>query len=201
VEVLDRDPDVVLCSVWEVEIDADGNVIRELARWPQATASPRPHERFQAILRGLAGGGHDVYGVIRISILRRTPLTGTAHSNDRAMMAELALHGRFHRFPDALHYWRDHPGRAASDNKTVRSKTAILDPRRSNRLLHPIWRIYAEYSLAFFLAPGRVPLPWSERMRCWAHALAWLSRRLLEKAGVVPPEPPFEPVLRRGPSR
>jgi glycosyltransferase involved in cell wall biosynthesis len=199
VEVLDRDRDVVLCSVWEVEVDADGNVTRELARWPQATASTRPHERFQAILRGSAGGGHDVYGVIRTEVLRRTPLTGTAHSNDRAMMAELALHGRFHRLPDTLHYYRDHPGRASSVSKSVRSKTAILDPRRSNRLLHPTLRIYAEYTFGFFLAPARVPLPWGERMRCWGHVLAWLSHRLLEKAGVLPPEPPFEPILRQDP--
>jgi glycosyltransferase involved in cell wall biosynthesis len=201
VEVLDRDRDVVLCSVWEVEVDAQDNVIRELAHWPQATASPRPHERFRAILRGLAGGGHDVYGVIRTEVLRSTPLTGTAHSNDRAMMAELALHGRFHRLPDTMHYWRDHSGRADRVSTSVRSKAAILDPRRSNPLLHPTWRIYVEYALGFFLAPARVPLPWSERLRCWGHAVAWLSRRLLEKARVLPPEPPFEPVLRREPSR
>jgi glycosyltransferase involved in cell wall biosynthesis len=200
VEVLDRDRDVVLCSVWEVEIDADGKVIREPAHWPQPTASSRPHERFHAILRGYGiAGGHDVYGVIRTAVLRRTPLTGTAHSNDRAMMAELALHGRFHRLPDTLHYYRDHPDRAASERRTVRSKTEILDPRRRNRLLHPMWRIYLEYALGFFLAPARVPLPWGERMRCWGHALAWLSHRLLEKARVLPPEPPFEPILRRSP--
>jgi glycosyltransferase involved in cell wall biosynthesis len=201
VEVLDRDRDVILCSVWEVEIDAEGEVIRELAHWPQATGSPRPHERFHAIVRGLAGGGHDVYGVIRTEILRRTPLTGTAHSNDRAMMAELALHGRFHRLPDTMHYWRDHSHRTDRVSSSVRAKSAILDPRRDNRLLHPTWRIYVDYALGFFLAPARVPLPWSERLRCWGHALAWLSRRLLEKAHVLAPELPFEPILSREPSR
>jgi glycosyltransferase involved in cell wall biosynthesis len=201
VEVLDQNPDVILCSVWEVEVDADDNVIRELAHWPQATASPRPHERFHAVLRGFTGGGHDVYGVIRTDVLRRTPLTGTVHSNDRPLMAELALHGRFHRLPDTLHRWRDHSGRADRVSRSVRSKTAILDPRRGNRLLHPTWRIYAEYTLRYFLAPARVPLPWSERLRCWGHATAWVWRRLLEKVRVLAPEPPFEPVLNREPSR
>lgn len=199
VEVLDRDPDLVLCSVWEIEIDADGNVIRELAHWPQATASPRPHERFRAILRGLTGGGHDAYGVIRTDVLRRTPLTGTAFSNDRAMIAELALHGPFHRLPDTMLYWRDHSARADRVSDTVRTKSVILDPRRRNRLFHPAWRIYLDYTLGFFLAPARAPLPWSDRLRCWGCALTWLTRRLLEKGHALTPELPFEPVLRRGP--
>jgi hypothetical protein len=134
-------------------------------------------------------------------VLRRTPLTGTAWSNDRAMMAELALHGPFHRLPDTMLYWRDHSGRADRVSDTLRSKSTILDPRRSNRLLHPTWRIYFDYTFGFFLAPARAPLPWSERLRCWGYAVAWLTRRLFEKAHVLAPERPFEPVLPRRPSR
>jgi glycosyltransferase involved in cell wall biosynthesis len=179
VEVLDREPDVVLCSAQDIEIDDVGSVIREPVYELVDTASPRPYKRFRAILLGR--GGHDIYGVIRTEVLRRTMLTSSAYSNDRAMMAELALRGRFHHLPDVLLYIRDHTQRTAQI-RTLRSKIAVLDPHRGNALLHPMFRIYAEYTFGFFRAIARVPLPWDERARCYVLALAWLSRRLLERA-------------------
>jgi hypothetical protein len=124
-------------------------------------------------------GGDDFYGVIRSDVLRQTPLNGSYHHSDRTIVAELALHGRFHQVPELLYYRRDHPDRAERAKPTIRARAANMDPRRADRLRHPTARLLAEYVAGFAGAIRRAPLSSADRRRCQVYLLQWLASRAL----------------------
>jgi glycosyltransferase involved in cell wall biosynthesis len=171
VEALDADPEVVLAHAWEAIIDGDGNIVLPV-EYPLATDDPRPAERFRSMLFGV--GGDDFYGVIRSDVLRRTPLNGSYHHSDRTIVAELALHGRFHQVPEMLYFRRDHPDRAERARPTIRSRAANMDPRRAK---HSTTRLLAEYIWGFVSAIRRAPLSSAERRRCYRYLLMWMATR------------------------
>lgn len=131
VEALDEHPDVVLASCWSALIDGAGNISEVVAWYPPATDSTRAPERFRGLLFALAGD--DDYGVIRTDVLRRIPPTGSYYHADRTFVAELALHGRFHRIPETLYFRRDRPDRAGRPQQTVRGWCVNHDRRRADR--------------------------------------------------------------------
>jgi glycosyltransferase involved in cell wall biosynthesis len=159
---LDEYPQVVLAHSWSAVIDGDGK-LTELVPYPVATDAPRASERFRSML--FDGWGDDEGGVVRMDVLRQTPLHGSYHFADRTFTAELALHGPFYMVPDWLYFRREHAGQAGK-RKTVRGRCANLDPRRANRLRHPVARLYAEYFLSYATAIRRAPLSASERAEC-----------------------------------
>lgn len=172
VEALDEHPEVVLAHSWEAVIDNTGAVI-SLVAYPVATDAPRAPERFRSML--FDGWGDDSYGVIRTEVLRRTPLLGSYHLADRTFTTEIALHGPFYQVPDWLYFRRDAPAL----NFTVRERCAYLDPRRSDRLRHPVARLYAEYALAYTGMIHRAPLTAAERQECRRHLGRWVTGRVL----------------------
>jgi hypothetical protein len=122
--------------------------------------------------------GDDFYGVIRAEVLGRVKPHDSFYHADQTFMAELALHGRFLQVPEWLYFRRHHPGRAHQANPTVRTWCANLDPRRSNRFIHPTPRLVAEYVLGNFAAVRRAPLTPSERRECYGHLLRWVGTRI-----------------------
>jgi len=179
IAALDEHPDVVLASCWSTLIDRSGNTLRQVVDY-RATDSPRAPERFRDLLFAL--GGDDDYGVIRLDILRRTPLTGSHYHADRTLVAELALHGRFLRIPEPLYFRRDHPGRAGSPGKPVREWCVTHDPRRANRLRHPTIRLLAEYVWAFAAAIRRSPLTAADKRRCYRTLAGYVATRVLPES-------------------
>jgi glycosyltransferase involved in cell wall biosynthesis len=183
VEALDEHPDVVLASCWSALIDGAGNISEVVAWYPPATDSTRAPERFRGLLFALAGD--DDYGVIRTDVLRRIPPTGSYYHADRTFVAELALHGRFHRIPETLYFRRDRPDRAGRPQQTVRGWCVNHDRRRADRLRHPTVRLLAEYVWAFADAIRRAPLSAADKRQCYrelagylaSRALPWSSRR------------------------
>ncbi|GAB2583317.1 glycosyltransferase family 2 protein [Kribbella endophytica] len=176
VEALDDDRHLVLAHAWQAIIDQSGDIVLKVD-YPLATDDPRAPERFRSML--LTVGGDDFYGVIRSDVLRRTPLNASYHHSDRTIMAELALHGRFHQVPELLYYRRDHPDRAERAKPTIRSRAANMDPRRSGRLRNPTARLLAEYVAGFVAAIGRAPLSSADRRRCQLYLAQWLMSRAL----------------------
>jgi glycosyltransferase involved in cell wall biosynthesis len=176
IQALDRDPGCVLAHSWQAIIDADGDVVLAVD-YPLATDDPRAPVRFRSML--FTVGGDDFYGVIRSEVLRRTPLQQSYHHADRTIVAELALHGRFHQVPELLYFRRDHPDRAERARPTVRQRCANLDPRRANRLRNPLLRLRAEYVLGFVSAVRRAPLSSADRRRCYGQLVSWLVSRVL----------------------
>ena len=186
VDLLDQYPQGVLAHSWTAMIDSSGAVARPV-EYPLVTDSPKAPERFRNVLYGAAGD--DDGGVIRMSVLRRTPLYDSYHHADRTLIAELALHGPFYQVPDWLYFRRDHPERAERVFKTVRTWCANLDPHRAGRLRNPTIRLYAEYVWGFIAAIRRAPLSHAERRECYYHLTRWLMSRDVGRGRRVPEQP------------
>lgn len=174
VEALDAEPDLVLSHAWQAIIDGSGN-ITQTVDYPLDTDAPSAPERFRSML--FAVGGDDFYGVIRRSVLARTPLQQSYHHADRTIVAELALRGPFRQVPELLYFRRDHPDRAERARPTARSRCANLDPRRADRLRNPAVRLYGEYVWGFISAIRRAPLSAGERRQCYGHLARWMTSR------------------------
>jgi glycosyltransferase involved in cell wall biosynthesis len=105
VAVLNADPSVVLCYGRACIVDEETGQRRPYAHDVSAM-DPRPSERFKTVFRSLLLTGNPQQGVIRLDVLRRTPLEPSYPKGDMVLMAELALHGRFVLLPDILFYRR-----------------------------------------------------------------------------------------------
>jgi glycosyltransferase involved in cell wall biosynthesis len=187
VAALDQFPQVVLAHSWTAIIDGSG-CATQAVQYRLATASSSAPERFRSML--YETGGDDDGGVIRMSVLRRTPLLRSYHHSDRTLVAELALYGPFYQVPDWLFFRRDHPERAERAFTTVRSWCANLDPLRSNALRNPAIRLYAEYAWGFVTAIRRSPLSPAEKRKCYGHLAQWLTHRVNVARGRYVPEQP-----------
>ena len=169
VEVLDRDPTVVLCCARTRVVDAGGATVRDDATPALRTASPLAHERFGDLVRW-DYNCYEVLGLIRASVLRLTPLIASFIASDRALRAELGLRGRFHEIPDWLFYNRDHAERSTRVLEQHHLRGAWFDPQLAGKRVLPHWRILAEYVRCI----RRVPLSHSERRRCYWELTRWL---------------------------
>ena len=183
IEALDQHPDAVLAHSWTAAIDTTGAVTQAL-EYPLATDVPSAPARFRSMLFGgdLAFGAicaDDMYGVIRSRVLHAVAPHGSYYHADRAIMAEISLHGPFYQVPKWLYFRRDHSDRPQYACPTARMWCANLDPRRASRLRHPTVRLLAEYVYGYGTAISRAPLSLSERQACyrllgqWAAARCW----------------------------
>lgn len=167
IEVLDREPTVVVCHPWSQLIDEQG-------QWTQHykyngkldTASPKPYKRFLELNRTY----HmclQFHGLTRLSALRQTPLMGTYPSSDRVLIAHLALLGRIHEVPEYLFFFRFH------DQPSMRLVPHLyaqwLDPLKQRKVQFPVWHELRE----LYRAVGQTPLRLVERVLCQMLLLVW----------------------------
>jgi glycosyltransferase involved in cell wall biosynthesis len=167
VAVLSADPSVVLCYGRACIVDEETGEHRPFAHDISAV-DPRPSERFKTVFRSLMLTGNPQQGVIRLDVLRRTPLEPLYPQGDMVLMAELALHGRIVLLPEILFYRR-------------------LGPRTWSMLLQPAqWRAFhypgfaatprldrLRFYLGYVKALLRAPMSASEKL----HTLAMVARR------------------------
>lgn len=173
VDALDENPRAVFAHSWSVIIDSSATPTK-LAKYPEATASPRAPERFRSMLYD--GKPDYTYAVIRTDVLRRTPLHGSYHFADKTLVTEIALHGPFCQVPDYLYFRRDQPDQT---RLTVRERCAILDPRRAGPLRNPAVRVYAEYIWGYLSAISRAPLSLADQRECYLLLARWLAGRAI----------------------
>ena len=183
VDALDKDQDVVLAHSWTARVDDSGTVTMAF-EYPLNTAATLAPDRFRSLL--FDNGGDDDYGVIRTEVLRRTAMKESYHHADRTIIAELCLYGRFYQVPDWLYFRRDHADRAERACPTMRSRCANMDPRRADRLRHPVVRLYGEYVWAYIRAIRRAPLSGPERRECLRYLAQWFTSRA--RRGTAGPE-------------
>lgn len=169
VAFLDAHPEAVLCHVDMGYIDGNGDRLGTYS-YTAHTASPSPSERFRSLLH--TDGGDDMYGVIRTAVLRQILPWGSHHHEGRTAVAELALHGPFHQVPELLFFRRDHPGRG-DRVPSIREHCTQLDPRRART---PTVVLVGEYLLRYVRVVRRSPIPWREKLACYRHLVAWISR-------------------------
>lgn len=178
IRALDADPGIVVAHSWTTEISAQGVPIKQV-QYSLRTSAPSARERFASCLYDTPAGD-DIYGVIRTSTMKAIAPYGSYHLPDRTMVAELSLHGRFYNTPRHLYYRRHHDGRVLREDG-IRARAARTDPRRANRLRHPVIRLQAEYILAYLTAIRNSPLTRYEKHLCVLELFLWLTLHLVPR--------------------
>jgi glycosyltransferase involved in cell wall biosynthesis len=183
VEVLARDPAIVLCFARIRAIDAVGAehgvgalTARTFVPRPQLE-SPEAHVRFyHTVVADHPQGA--IFGLIRRSVLARTALIGSYRSSDLPLLGELALHGRFRQIPEALQDRRFHPQQGRNVYRTRQLREAWFDPARSHTRSHPHWRLLQEHLAAIRRAApdGRT------RSICYGYMAVWLIKYVCVRA-------------------
>lgn len=174
IQILDRDPTVVLAYTRAVTIDWKRQPIRrEWGAGPEL-GSVRPHERFR---ESLAPPNDPIplpiFGVIRANILRKTRLVASYPDCDRALLAELSLYGRFYEVPEALFLQREHQHRAGPHlSRDPYWAVTFWDPKTTGKIVFPHWWLFAGHLSAI----TRAPLSWRERVHCYIILAGWLKR-------------------------
>jgi hypothetical protein len=167
VEVLDRNPEVVLCHAKTCFIDENG---RRIGTYEEKlnSGSPHPHERFRALI--MNAKCFEIFGVIRSSALHQTPLQGSFGHADGVLLARLGLMGQFHEIQEYLFLNREHPDKSIHKYSTYRDYAVFYDPKNKGKILLPRWRIGYE-CVKSVLAVRLKP---SERWRCLFQMVYWI---------------------------
>jgi glycosyltransferase involved in cell wall biosynthesis len=177
VDVLDGDPDVVLCTTGVVVIDEAGNGT-DFDRTPIPLTSPDPAERFRGLVMH-AERCYEVFGLVRRDALESIPPIGGYGHADGVTLCRLALLGRFEQVPDRLINMRKHADQSMSVYGAYggpidfRGWSLWFDPDQSADMLLPHWRRLFEYLRSPWVVPG-VGVPTT--VACLAAAGRWAVR-------------------------
>ena len=165
VKVLDEDPSIVVAYPRTNVIDTNGEIVDTyqyeidfdvpspaLRLWRMMTVNHKEH------------GAHELYGLMRLSELRKTPGMRTHVRGDSVLLARLALLGRLRRIDEFLFFNRDHTDRSSKylSKKLVRKGSRLSkylgcgplpsaewwDPSLKGRIVFPEWRVLREYARA-----------------------------------------------------
>jgi glycosyltransferase involved in cell wall biosynthesis len=158
-DVLERNPEVVLCHTLTNIIDDQGNFLED-SSYPLRLESEKSHARF----RDLTVIRHDcflVFGVVRRRVLEQTPLIGNYVGSDRVLLGEFALHGHFAEVPEILFSRRRHDDCSCELNERE-ERVAWFDPDKAGEITYPNWRILKECVASI----RRVPQPARNEFMC-----------------------------------
>ena len=183
VEILESDPDCVVAYTRTKEVDENGTFIKNYVE-PMKIDSDDPVTQFRAILEG--GGMHyQIFGVMRMSALRKIPPQGSYINADGVLLARMSLLGRFHEIPEYLFISRRHAGQSSAvlPVRVMQPRRFRLtnrhctlpcpewwDPAKTRALTFPEFRRCFEY----FLSIPRAPLGAGQKLRCYCIYLGWI---------------------------
>ncbi|WP_066380768.1 MULTISPECIES: glycosyltransferase family 2 protein [unclassified Anabaena] len=167
IEVLDKDPTVILCHSHVYFIDEQGEFLQNYDIQLKAD-SPKNYQRFHELLtKHLC---YPIYGVIRSDALRKIPPMGSYGNADGIFLLRLGLVGRFYEIPEYLFFARSHPQQSMSmffpdyllftNNNPQYSLdklpdyhayTVWFDSSKQGKILFPHWRMLWEYIASIHL--------------------------------------------------
>lgn len=168
-EVLDHNPDVVLCHSQTVIIDQYG-IHKSLISRNRANCS-RPAERFVTVTP-LDHNCEETYGVIRTEALRKTGLQQLYTDSDRTLLAHLSLMGKFHEVPEPLFYKRYHPAMSTQVYPNWRERSAWFGGGRTAANSYPFFAQLRHYLEII----ATTPIPMWQKLLCFRHMLYWVMR-------------------------
>lgn len=181
VAALGRDPDAVVCYPTTHLIDDKGEVMSEYRNGldlPHAT----PHERLVAYLMvnfiRKSRMCIPIFGVLRVTALRKTRLIQDFLGSDRTLLAHLALLGKFIELPGILFQRRVHFGSSTMADKSFSAQLAWLNmsadhgSRRASRFNNYLARRITHIQDCYRAISELVDTN-DERRRCRI-ALTWL---------------------------
>jgi len=167
VEVLDRDPSVLVAYPRTRLIDGDGRIIGDYDE-NLHLMQERPSVRFREVLRRLRLCNLQ-YGLTRRKILGRTGLMRSYSGGDIPLILELALYGKFYEVPEHLFYRRMHEG-AASAMKSEKDVMALYDPKKRESLFLYHWVHFG----ANLKSIVRAPISFTEKLRTFEIQARWV---------------------------
>jgi glycosyltransferase involved in cell wall biosynthesis len=181
VEILKREPEIVLCYPGMQRIDERGRIIDTFINsLPLREADPVSRwKRFHQLCHD--GSMCDpIFGLFRSSVLRQTAGLGNFISHDMILLGEIALRGQIYEIPEILFFERWHPGTSVNANPTLDDRAAWFDPKNRGKLLNYlpqwVWLTRHLHTIA------RVPLNPLQKIACAAVMLPWMWRN---KRGLV----------------
>ena len=172
IEVLEHKPSVVLCYPKTIIIDEHG---KHIEYYPDNLnlCFPIPHKRYKRFHEHYRYGArcNALFGVMRTSILKMTPLIGSYPSSDVILLAELALLGEYYEIPEYLFFRREHAQTSVRAQPTFRQRLAWYDPAKKGQLHLTRWKWFFEYLAAI----RRVQMSWGEKARCYIQIAKWFT--------------------------
>ena len=197
VSILDSDPGVVLAYGRQVAVDEHGRPKRTGALVTARLQKRSGLASRYALVRYLAcvamPVGHPVgpiFGVIRRDVLCRTPLLGAFVSHDLPLTAEIALHGRFHQFPDVAQFRRYHAEQGHRTHRTLAQRESWFEPSRAKLNTRPRVRLLREHMHAIRRATSHHGV----RVGCYAGTALWFFTEVL---GIRPAKSMFRGIYQR----
>ena len=143
-DVLDQDTALALCHARTGIVDGDGALVgddgcEDFEAWNlqgispameakrlQRVCSDQPHRRLLGVLL-YSVRCHEVFGLIRASMMGKTGLHRAYSSGEKVFVAELSLLGKFHEVSEVLSFSRWHDERYSS-NGSARAQTLHMNP-------------------------------------------------------------------------
>lgn len=170
VAALEGNPSAVLAYTHHIDVDAGGAEIRTVCR--TKGQNDNVSKRFWDLSEG-SYTCEEVFGLIRSSILRKTPLIANYTDSDRTLLSELVLYGKLVEVREPLFYHRIHAGSSVCQNPVFHQRAAWFDPKLKGRLVLSAWRQFFQMLRAIFAAP----LDLRTRTGCYWQALRWFKWR------------------------
>jgi glycosyltransferase involved in cell wall biosynthesis len=178
VKILETRPDVVLVYPRSVLIDGQGNVTGDYPDGLHAMSGD-PIQRAKQVINNL-GYCNPVYGLMRTSVLRRTPLLENYVASDNPLLVELSFHGKFYELRDAYFYRRIHD-EAWSSITDVQKMVSWYRPGQKRNVVmvesRQIWQ--------YILSARRAPLGLKGRVRFVGAVIHHAASRRNRLAGEV----------------
>jgi len=175
IEKMENDPSIIICHPKTTIIDAVGNNIgnyNDLLDF----RSKAPNIRLKNYLFRPAAMWNAIFGLIRSSELKKTPLIGSYPASDQVLLGELILLGKVYQIQDRLFLRREHNQRAWLENPTRREIAIWFDPQNKTKVVLPSkWRIFCEYLKVI----KRIDLAHNIKAKCYIIVLKWASEKVL----------------------
>jgi glycosyltransferase involved in cell wall biosynthesis len=168
IEVLDRDPSVMVAYGRTKLIDAYGNVTGDVDD-RMHLMQDEPSKRCIGVLNSLSLGNL-LYGLARTARLKKTGLLRNYSGGDYPLIAEMSLYGKIFEIPDAFFYRRMHE-EAASALKSPDEVMQVYDPEKRGVFFAREW----VHLGAHMLSVARAPIDVGQKLRIYWY----LTRRAI----------------------
>jgi glycosyltransferase involved in cell wall biosynthesis len=194
VRLLDENPDIVLAHTGTAFIDEKSELLpfdretgsfidpktgrRYWADSPSIGDTPVSINRFWQVLTRALWGTH-MFGVVRREILQQTSLLPNFAGSDRAMLAELALLGRFRCAEERLFLKRFHPNVSATLSHEQIKSFLSTDGKRYSRRLRQI--------KAYFGASRGKPISVTSKLACFMLVAAHSAKTTVQSVSQSDP--------------
>jgi glycosyltransferase involved in cell wall biosynthesis len=180
VDVLDRNPSVVLCHAKVGLIDDKGDLIEYFDGYNRLNKKLRKPminldsfktiERFRELT--VPHQCYQIFSVMRSHVLKATPLFGAYSAADNVLLTRLGLMGRFYEVPEYLFFARVHAQQSMQVCDNHDKYAEWWDPKNKGQLNLPRSKVFCEY----WDAVNRAPISILEKLSCYIHLLFVLKR-------------------------